>query len=351
MMLSEEIFLLVCIAMVLLTLLTGMFVYLIIKKAVEISQEKEINNYKDQVQQTIYDYLYREQNSRLLVPDSAIKFIAIERLLTEYSTVIDGAGKLRISSLADEIFQKRYESILKQKNWSRRMNVLYKVDGFKMSSLSEVLKEKLINQDVSKEEKLIIFRCIANNQDHELSHLFQSVPNLFSVLEYRSILNRVEEELFTNLVGDYLHFPERLKLAIIDMIGIQKKLEFVIFLESQLEDERFEIRIRSMKAIGEVGFLSDSDGIESFAKSDRWEERLMAAKVIGKTRALNGLQILETLIKDSSWMVRAEAAKSFLSYNDGLERLYDIRFTSDDPFARDMASEWIERGIEDGYSY
>ncbi|MED1865231.1 hypothetical protein P4V41_17325 [Fictibacillus nanhaiensis] len=348
---SQEISLLVCIAIVLLTLLTSMFTYLVIKKAVENSQEKEINNYKEQVHLTIYDYLYREQKSRLLIPDSAIKFIAIERLLTEYSTVIDGAGKQRISSLADEIFHERYESILKQKKWSSRMNVLYKVDGFKMSSLSEVLKCKLKNQDTSKEEKLIIFRCLANNQDRALSQLFQSVAALFSVLEYRSILNRVEDALFKTLVEDYLHFPESLKLAIIDMIGIQKKLDFVIFLESQLADKRFEIRIRSMKAIGEVGFLSDTEVIGRFAKSEKWEERLMAAKVIGKTRALNGLDILEVLIKDSSWMVRAEAAKSFLNYTNGLERLYDVRFTSDDPFARDMASEWIERGIADGYSY
>ncbi|MGA4721024.1 HEAT repeat domain-containing protein [Fictibacillus nanhaiensis] len=351
MMLSQEIFLLVCIALVLLSVLTVMFLYLLIKKTMEISKEKQINKYKDQVHQTIYDYLYREQKSRLLVPDSTIKFMAIERLLTEYSTVIEGEGKGRISSLADEIFHERYKSILNQNKWSSRMNVLYKIDGFKMGSLSEVLKKKLTDPNTLKEEKLIIFRCLANNQDRALPQLFQSVPELFSVLEYRSILNRVEEELFTSLVDDYLHFPELLKLAIIDMIGIQKKLDFVTFLESQLGDERSEIRIRSMKAIGEVGFLSDSEVIGSFAESDRWEERLMAAKVIGKTRALNGLEILEALIKDSSWRVRAEAAKSFLSYNDGLERLYDIRFTSDDPFARDMASEWIERGIEDGYSY
>ncbi|MBH0170072.1 HEAT repeat domain-containing protein [Fictibacillus sp. 18YEL24] len=351
MMLSQEIFLLVIIACILLSVLTSMFLYLLIKKTVEISKEKQITNYKNQVHQTIYDYLYRDQKSRLLVPDSTIKFTTIERILTEYSTVIEGEGKGRISSLADEIFHERYEIILNQNNWSRRMNVLYKVDGFKMGSLSEVLKRKLRDQNTSKEEKLIIFRCLANNQECTLSQLFQSVSAIFSVLEYRSILNRVEDELFTKLVDDYCHYPERLKLAIIDMIGIQKKLDLVAFLENQLDDERFEIRIRSMKAIGEVGFLSDSEVIGSFAKSDRWEERLMAAKVIGKTRALNGLEILEALIKDSSWRVRAEAAKSFLSYNDGLERLYDIRFTSDDPFARDMASEWIERGIEDGYSY
>ncbi|WP_379676799.1 HEAT repeat domain-containing protein [Fictibacillus phosphorivorans] len=350
-MLSDEIFLLVCIACVLLSVLTVMFLYLLIKKTLEISKEKQINVYKDQVHHTIYDYLYHEHKSRLLVPDSTIKFMAIERLLTEYSTVIEGEGKGRISLLADEIFHERYESILKQNKWSSRMNVLYKIDGFKMGSLSELLKKKLRDPNTSKEEKLIIFRCLANNQDRALAQLFRSVPALFSVLEYRSILNRVDDELFTSLVADYSHFPERIKLAIIDMIGIQKKLDFVTFLENQLGDEQFEIRLRSMKAIGEVGFLSDSEVIGRFAESDSWEERLMAAKVIGKTRALNGLQILEALIKDSSWMVRAEAAKSFLSYNDGLERLYDIRFTSDDRFARDMASEWIERGIADGYSY
>lgn len=350
-MLSQEILLLVWMAIALLSALTGMFLYLVIKKAFEISQEKEIKNYMEQIHKTVYAYLYQQQNSRHLVPDSSIKYIAIERLLTEYSTVIEGDGKERISQLADELFHDRYKVVLHQNKWSSRMNVLYKIDGFRMRALSEVLKQMLSDEKTTKEEKLIIFRCLSNNQDDALSELFQSVAVPLSVLEYRSILNRMNEKTFIRIVDDYLLYPDRLKLAIIDMIGIQKKLDFVLFLESQLSDESFEIRIRSMKAIGEVGYLSDSDVVEQFARSDQWEERLMAAKVIGKTRVVNGLDVLDTLIRDSSWMVRAQAAKAFLSYTDGLERLYDIRFTSDDTFARDMASEWIERGIDDGYSY
>ncbi|KZE68950.1 hypothetical protein AWM68_01385 [Fictibacillus phosphorivorans] len=350
-MLSQEIVLLVWIALVLLSALTGMFLYLVIKKALEMSQEKKIKHYMEQIHQAVYAYLYQEQNSRHLLPDSSIKYFAIERLLTEYSSVIEGEGKARISQLADELFHDRYKTFLQQKKWSSRMNVLYKIDGFRMKSLSEVLREMLMDEKTSKEEKLIIFRCLSTNQDEALSELFQSEPVPLSVLEYRSILNRMDEKTFIKITDDYSLYPYPLKLAIIDMIGIQKKLDYVQFLEDQLSDENFEIRIRSMKAIGEVGYLSDSEVVKRFARSDQWEERLMAAKVIGKTRVVNGLDVLDTLIKDSSWMVRAQAARAFLSYSDGLERLYDIRFTSDDPFARDMASEWIERGIEDGYSY
>ncbi len=350
-MLSQEIMLLVWLATALLSALTVMFLYLVIKKALEISHEKKIKNYMERIHQTVYAYLYQQRRSRHLVPDSSIKYSAIERLLTEYSTVIEGDGKERISQLADELFHDRYQNLLQQNKWSSRMNVLYKIDGFRMRSLSEVLKQMLSDEKTTKEEKLIIFRCLSNNGDDALSELFQSVAVPFSVLEYRSILNRIDEKTFMRIVDDYVLYPELLKLAIIDMIGIQKKLDFVLFLESQLSDEIFEIRIRSMKAIGEVGYVSDSEVVKHFAQSNQWEERLMAAKVIGKTRVVNGLDVLDTLIRDSSWMVRAQAAKAFLSYPDGLERLYDIRFTSDDRFARDMASEWIERGIDDGYSY
>lgn len=350
-MLYQEIERLVWTAAILLFTLTTMFLYLVIKKAVEIRQEKHIQRYMDYIHGTIYAYLYQEKKSRHLVPDSSVKFTAIERLLTNYSTVIEGEGKVKITQLADELFKTRYETILLRNKWSSRMNVLYKIDGFRMTVLNEVLKEMIKDHKITKEEKLIIFRCLANTNNDSLSALFQHISVPFSVLEYRSILNRMDENTFGQIVDDYHLYSETLQLAIIDIIGIRKKLEFIPFLESQLDDAEFEIRIRSMKAIGEIGFLSDYTIVERFAQSKQWEERLMAAKVIGKTRVRNGLDVLDMLIKDSSWMVRAQAAKAFLSYTDGLERLYDIRFTSDDPFARDMASEWIERGIEDGYSY
>lgn len=350
-MLSQEIMRLVLLAFLLIASLTCMFLYLVIKKVIEIRQEKQIQNYMGNIHGTIYAYLNQEKKSRHLVPDSGIKFKAIERLLTDYSKIVEGEGKERITHLADELFKIRYKEVLRQNNWSSRMNVLYKIDGFRMTALTDELKQMIASKKVTKEEKLIIFRCLANINYSDLPQLFQTILVPFSVLEYRSVLNRMDELSFGKAVDDYQLYPDRLKLAIIDMIGIQKKLDYVSFLEGQLGDESFEIRIRSMKAIGEVGFLSDSSVVERFAQSSQWEERLMAAKVIGKTRVQSGLDILETLIRDSSWMVRAQAAKAFLSYTDGLERLYDIRFTSDDPFARDMASEWIERGIEDGYSY
>jgi len=350
-MLSQEIMRLVLLAVLLIASLTCMFLYLVIKKVIEIRQEKQIQTYMDKIHGTIYAYLNKEKKSRHLVPDSGIKFKAIERLLTDYSTVVEGEGKERITHLADELFKIRYKEVLRQNKWSSRMNVLYKIDGFRMTALTEELKQMIASKGVTKEEKLIIFRCLANINDTDLPQLFQNILVPFSVLEYRSVLNRMDELSFGKTVDDYQLYPDRLKLAIIDMIGIQKKLDYVPFLEDLLGDESFEIRIRSMKAIGEVGFLSDSSVVERFAQSSHWEERLMAAKVIGKTRVQSGLDVLENLIRDSSWMVRAQAAKAFLSYTDGLERLYDIRFKSDDPFARDMASEWIERGIEDGYSY
>ncbi|MFG6494942.1 HEAT repeat domain-containing protein [Fictibacillus sp. UD] len=350
-MLSQEIERLVWAAAILLCALTIMFLYLVIKKALEIRKEKHIQKYMDHIHGTIYGYLYQDKKSRHLLPDSSVKFTAIERLLTNYSTVLEGEGKEKITQLADELFKSRYESILRRNKWSSRMNVLYKIDGFRMTVLNEVLKEMIKDYKITKDEKLIIFRCLAYSNNDSLSALFQYISVPFSVLEYRSIINRMDDIAFGQIVSDYHLYPENLQLAIIDIIGIQKKLDFVHFLEGQLDDKQFEIRIRSMKAIGEVGFLSDSLIVERFAQSQQWEERLMAAKVIGKTRVRNGLDVLDILIKDSSWMVRAQAAKAFLSYTDGLERLYDIRFTSDDPFARDMASEWIERGIEDGYSY
>ena len=164
------------------------------------------------------------------------------------------------------------------------MHVLYKIDSFGIVTLNNDLKEMLMDEHSSKEEKLNMFRCLANTNDIDILRLFQKAAINLSILEYRSILNRLEEELFTKAIEQFEHFSLNLQLAMIDMIGIRKKIEFVSFLERLLVNENGEIRIRSMKAIGEIGYLSDLAALQHFASSQQWEERLMAAIVIGKTK-------------------------------------------------------------------
>ncbi|MFC0188645.1 HEAT repeat domain-containing protein [Fictibacillus aquaticus] len=343
-MFSLEIMVLAITSILLISTLTIMFIYLVIKKMMEMALEKRINEYKVRINGPLYQYLHYQTESHLLIPQNSVQSAALERSLSEYSAVVQGETKRRITVLADEIFNRQFKRDLQNKRFSKRINVLYKIDSFQMHSLKHILKQMLHDEKVTKEEKLIIFRCLANSSDQDIHTFLKNSQLSFSILEFRSVLNRMDEEFFRENTIHFADYPLNLQLGLIDMIGIRKDLDNLFFLEQLLTSSTFEIRIRAMKAIGEISYLSDTSSLQQFARSPQWEERMMAAKVIGKTRIHGGLDMLDELIEDTSWLVRSQSAQSYLSYSEGKDRLRQVSTLSKDPFARDMAIEWLERG-------
>ena len=51
-------------------------------------------------------------------------------------------------------------------------------------------------------------------------------------------------------------FP-RISVLFVDVLGIKRNLSFLPFLENNLSHDNAEIRIRSLKAINEIGMITD----------------------------------------------------------------------------------------------
>ena len=71
----------------------------------------------------------------------------------------------------------------------------------------------------------------------------------------------------------------------------------------------------------------------------------MAARLIGAMKAKEGIGDLIHLLHDRSWWVRSQAGQALAKFPEGKTILQEIAETTEDLFARDMAEEWIHKGV------
>jgi len=72
---------------------------------------------------------------------------------------------------------------------------------------------------------------------------------------------------------------------------------------------------------------------------------MVAAKLIGSLKEERGIQRLIELLHDQSWWVRSQAGQAIDQFTNGKEILRSVFETSNDVFAKDMAWEWLHKGV------
>ncbi|MBM7702483.1 HEAT repeat domain-containing protein [Metabacillus iocasae] len=344
----NEMSIVLTVMMSLFLLLVILFFYLITVKAFKNRQQMTINNYKDTLRDQLFRYLYEEDNAFIEKQWSPQEMIAIEELLSDYADVVDGnLPKNRIRLYAEKHFTRKYEKALYHRRWSIRMNALYEIEDFYMHGMiAPVLAFYEKRSLTIAEESQVLKILIAFRYPMFAKYIIQT-QNVLSQSLYRSLFGRMNKEQFQQCIDMYKDFEEELQLCLIDMIGIQHKLEFASFVESLLSSSSQEHRIRALKALNELSYPIQLPVITPHLTADAWQERMMAAKLLGKTKEQEALKLLTTLIQDSHFSVRSNAAQAMLLIRGGKESLFEFYQTTNDRYAKDMAQEWLEKGGEE----
>lgn len=328
-------------------ILTILFSYLLIRKVYEIRTRQQIEEYKDRTRGTMFKYLYEGSTSRLLLPDHPLKITAMEELLSDFSHVVEGmATGERIQWFAEKFFAEDYRKILFHRRWSIRMNTLYLIEEFRMESLLSDVLQLYKKKHISRAEEGQILKMLAVFDHPDIFYFLTHTKYELSELTYRVIYGSLSEEMFEQFIKKFEELPKILQFTLVDMIGIKNRLEYGSVLESLLTSEDMEIRIRSLKAISQIGYVLPIEQLLVHLRSDNWPERIMAVKICGMLRLDEYVPHLVELMKDRVFQVRSQSAQAISNYPNGAAILQTIINTTEDTFARDMAMEWIERGSE-----
>jgi HEAT repeat protein len=342
---SQELFYFFVVLVGLLVVLTGVCLYLLIKKIIDNKNRAYIEQYKEEYQLALFQFLHEGVKSECLNDRSPLKIRALVELLAGFSKMFASDDiQERLQGFAEERFQTFILSQLRHSRWSIRMNALYWIQDFKMKSMKEPLTELHASKNVSKAEEIQLLKIAALFEEENLVSRLIEPKHELTEFEYSLLLHTLRKEQFGPLVHVFEELPEVMRFALIDSIGARNRMEHVPFLQRLLEDGSTELKVRALKAVVGMEFYLDVERLSVHLRADSWQERLMAIKACEYIRSKQLTPYLTELMSDPSFYVRSQAAQSLLRLENGEGVLREIAVHAEDEYARDMAEQWLERG-------
>lgn len=345
-MVKNELYVLLFATLFILGLLFALLFYLVIRKAFGIRKRSRIELKIKDFENQIFTFLREGKYNGKFKPETNIDKMAVEELLSKYAELLEGEEeKANLTSLAEHYLTDYYRNRLKSGRWSIRMNALFHIEDFKMGSLLRDIFEMLNKKRISQDEIIHVLRILATMQSDKINGLLTNRFINLSEYEYRNILIRLDGKGFDLFVLGFHKSQRELQYAILDVMGVKKELSYLSFVENIFSSYSGEIKLRALKTLGEIGYVTNIDPYLPLCSSGKWEERMMAAKLIGVIKEKKGLQSLVDLLHDQTWWVRSQAGQSIMQFPNGREILQGVWDSSSDIFAKDMAWEWMHKGV------
>ncbi|WP_339164890.1 HEAT repeat domain-containing protein [Siminovitchia sp. FSL W7-1587] len=286
-------------------------IYLLSNRAMEVARERKKAAYIKEHQDAWYHYVRGSGPfPESLMPRNTYELYGVEQIFLSYiKNVSDPLIREKIKLFSNESMKDHYGKLLANRKWSIRMNALYRVVDFHIDSLIDhcISMEK---KKLSPDEQFQLLKIYSLFKPDLFLKKFLEKPPLFSEYECKKLFKTADDSVLKQLIKNFHQLSSTCKYAFINTLGMKREIGTVPFLESLLKEEDAEIRIRSLKAIHEIGTLHQIEKYTPFISSEIWEERLMAAKVLGNLPLRDSVPYLETLLADEAWRVRQEAAKT-----------------------------------------
>lgn len=314
-------------------------------------REKTLANDVKTCIQNKQDLWYRYFNDEItllpeLIPNNNNDIKAIEKIFLAYTQNISNPTIMeKIRNFSNQYLRQYYLNLLMNKRWSLRMNALYRIISFRIDSLADECKKLWERAKLSPEERFQLLVIHSIFDEDGFIREFANLSIKLSEYEYRKLLIGFNSEILKKLTNQMADFPKEYQYYFIDVLGLRRNLDFLPFLENNLSHKDPEIRIRSLKALNEIGIVTDLEQYKVFLSSPIWEERLMLAKLLGSFTLDQVYPYLEQLLQDENWWVRSHAARSIGNSKDGKLWLEKFIATAQDQYAIDMAREVLEEGI------
>lgn len=138
--------------------------------------------------------------------------------------------------------------------------------------------------------------------------------------------------------------PAKRLVFIIDVLGFLRFQGAYETLAKLAEKGEKEVRIRALKALGEIGFPECWSFLVGLLADKAWEIRSQAAKALGKLGHERAIPGLINALDDEVWWVRFNAAVALAKLGDkGLSSLRSTMHHSESERARKVAQHVLEQ--------
>ncbi len=330
-----------------LLILLCLLMYLVIRKSKDIHRNNRKTVLKNKLNPLLQKHLLEDEDFQTrILQKNPIFHEVLEELLNNYNKIMNSQNtKIKIQEIADSYLTEYYKTRFIHPRWSIRMNTLYQIEGFHLSSFQPVLWNRYENIKPNNEvEAIQIIKTLASLENPQLiEFLLRSHPS-FSKVEYKEILRKLGVTHLNLFINRFSELQEPLKIAIIEYIGENNEIGHLSFIEEQLNTDSFEVHLSALKVLSSFGVISNFNKVLLCFQSSHWEERMFFAKLCGTLKKERSKTLLIQLMSDDNWFVRNAAGQALAQFEDGLFILRHIHESNSDPYARDMALQWLESG-------
>ncbi|MDR6879348.1 HEAT repeat domain-containing protein [Bacillus sp. 3255] len=337
-------------------LLLTIYLYLLCRKWLNQRRRNKKERWLKVQSHDIDIYLFTGYGAESFVPEKEYQYEALEDTFSDFLSNVKFEKDFGpINAYVERYFAPWYRKRLRSRSWSVRMNTLYFINRFNMDTMQNDLVRHLSSKQCSAEEKLEILLILADFEYKALLELMKDVKELptFSLNELWSRL--VSQDNVDTYVDGFFEYDGSWQGAFLEAVRDKhlrsEKLQQL--LEQLIESEQRELRVKALKTIGSLGYMSSVDTFIQWLESNEakgiWDhpqatgEKLMAARLMGSIRHDRFIPYLKKLIGDKAYGVRAEAARALRQYRQGKSMLTKLAYNHPDAFARSIAQEWIER--------
>ncbi|WP_424236817.1 HEAT repeat domain-containing protein [Bhargavaea ginsengi] len=247
-----------------------------------------------------------EEADASLVPENEAERMAVEEIFRSYmKNLSDPEINGRIRGFAETYLAYFYKRKLRSRDWSTRMNALYRIEDFKISNLLEDLR-KLDRKKLSAEET---FQLLMIELQFEPDRFLErTAGHLGQLTEYeaRQLFFLMPDYLFEQVENRFPDLEPVLRYALIEVLGMRQDLAKLPFLEGLLDSPDDETRIRALRAIDALGIRTPNRILKQAINSTVWEERFLAGRMLHRLHPGEAAVFAEQLKEDPSWLVRQE---------------------------------------------
>jgi len=346
-------------AVISLGLLLAIYIYLVWRKALNQWHGTQKAHWLKVHSHDIETYLFTGHGGQSFAPVKEYQYEALEDTFSGFlGNFKFDKGFDPIGTFVEQYFVRRYRKRLRRGRWSERMNTLYFIDLFKIEAMQDELIRHLSSKRCSPEERYEIFLLLAEFEYKNLMELLKGSKDIPAFLLNELMSRLVHQDNVDEFADSFIQFSGSWQGAILEVIR-DKNLrsdKLQLLLEHLITSEHHELRVKSLKTIAALGYVSNTDLIVQWMEgnigSGHWDtpqaagEKLMTARLMGSIRHETFIPFLNRLIGDGVYGVRSEAAKAIRQYKQGKELLQSIASSHADPYARSICQEWAERSLD-----
>ncbi|SOC37774.1 hypothetical protein [Salinicoccus kekensis] len=273
--LTEIVWTIIIVLAVLLALLIGITIW----RAVYREKRREaVDAYIEDHFDAWFDHLYYGAPAPEYDRSKRHQRMAIERIFSSF--LHNGHSeeiKKRISEYAQENFSADYRRELKSPLWAHRVNALTRLSDFGVSGFTDFHDDRRI----ARMTRFEFFRYLIYLSHFDMNAFrtkFLAKKDL-TEYDYKKIFTRLDDDRIYNIQSLYAVMPDAGKYAYIDRLSRTGNLHAGRWLESLLEDDNAEIRIRTLKAVQTRGIIEDPARYMKCFTSNVWTERMLVCRI------------------------------------------------------------------------